>query len=96
LRSLVEKIELAKELGNEIPMGEAIKQKEESDELSRSVSKKCNQLLKELGFTMEEEKVLKIIKAVEKLKRSLESILNFKPVIELTNWLRKYTLPFRT
>jgi len=27
LRSLVEKIELAKELGNEIPMGEAINRK---------------------------------------------------------------------
>lgn len=90
LTSVIEKIESAKELENEIPIQEIIQLKDEINKLGGSISAKCTQLLDDIGLTEEESKLLEIVRLIEQARSKVRDILNAESDLQMYQRYRKF------
>lgn len=65
----------AKDLKNDIPVGEFIQQKNKINGIAVTVSKKCSQMLEGIGLTQRESKVLEVVRLIEQARSKAKDIL---------------------
>jgi len=86
LNSFIEKVVSAKDIKNEIPIQEISQLKEEINNLEQSISKKCSQLLDEIGLTEEEKRVLDVVRLIEQARGKVNDIS--RAIYELQTYKR--------
>lgn len=74
LNILIEKVVSGKDLQNEIPVREIVQQRDEINRIISSISKISNQLLKDIGLTQEEKRVLEIVLLIERARSKTKDI----------------------
>lgn len=74
LDNFMNKFFALEEPGCEIPVLEIIQQRSEIDKLRPIISKKCNQLQENIGLTVEEKKILEVVRLIEQAKNKYNDI----------------------
>jgi LSD1 subclass zinc finger protein len=74
LNIFIEKVVSGKDLQNEIPVREIVQQKDEINQVISSIYKISNQLLKDIGLTEEEKRVLEIVRLIERARSKTKDI----------------------
>jgi len=82
LSSFIDKVASAKEIKNEIPIQEFKQQKDEINRIRDSISKKCQQLLENIGLSHEEKKVLEVVRLIEQVKSKVKDISKVRSELE--------------
>jgi len=66
-----------------IPVSEIIRQRNEIEQLTLIISKKCSQLLGSMGLTEEEKRVLKVVRLIEQVKGKAGEISKIKSQLKV-------------
>jgi DNA repair exonuclease SbcCD ATPase subunit len=74
LNGFIDNVVSAKEIKNEIPIKEFIQQKDEINAIRISISKKCSNLLSDIGLSEDEKKVLEVIRLIEQARSKVKDI----------------------
>lgn len=74
LNGFINKVASAREIKNEIPIQEISQRKDEIDKIGDSISTKCSQLLKDIGLTKAEKKVLEVVRLIEQARSKAKDI----------------------
>ena len=91
LSDFIEKVKLAKDLKNEIPTQDICQLKDEINELGRSISEKCSQILDKIGLTDDEKKILEVIRLIEQVMSKVQDLLKVSSELRIYQRYLEYS-----